>query len=433
MHRQVQQLELLFLLLTLLHPVQAALQRPIPTETGQLSGGTTKDNAISFFKGIPYAAPPTGPKRWRRPEPPTAWTGIRAATQFGPNCAQRIEPDTPLWTHEFRAHGPVSEDCLTLNIWTPAVAHNEKRPVLVFLHGGSNTTGSGAIDVLNGEGMARKGLVMVTLNYRLGIFGFFTHPDLSSESANHVSGNYGLLDQIAALQWLHRNIAAFGGDPDRITLAGQSAGAFDVSYLLISPLAKGLFQRAILESGGALPVRDMRTLNESEAAGLQFAATKSVEQLRTLSAADLLTATASFGAIADDYVIPATPIAKTDVPLLTGTNANEHLPSPLPWATASSQAYLYHFNHPLPGPNSAKFGAFHCAEMPYVLNNLSQSPRPFTPIDRRVAQTLSSYWANFAANGNPNGPGLPHWPQATLMQLGTNNHPTPTQTKSRHH
>jgi para-nitrobenzyl esterase len=431
MHRQVQQLALL--LLTLLHPLQAALQHPIPTETGQLSGGATKDDAISFYLGVPYAAPPTGPKRWRPPEPPTPSTGIRSATDFGPNCAQRIEPDTPLWTHEFRAHGPVSEDCLTLNIWTPAAGRHEKHPVLVFLHGGSNTTCSGSIDVLNGEGMARKGLVMVTFNYRLGIFGFFTHPDLSSESPNHVSGNYGLLDQIAALQWLHRNIANFGGDPDRITLAGQSAGAFDVSYLLISPLAKGLFHRAIMESGGALPIRDMRTLNDSEAAGLKLAATRSVQQLRTLSAADLLTATASFGVIADDYVIPTAPIAMTDIPVLTGTNANEHLPSPLPWATAAPHAYLYHFSHPLHGPNSVKFGAFHCAEMPYVLNNLSQSPRPFTPIDRRVAQILSSYWANFAANGDPNGPNLPHWPIATLMQLGVNNHPIPIQTKGHHH
>jgi para-nitrobenzyl esterase len=420
MHRNSQS-GALILLLAFLSPLQAALKQPVRVETGKLFGAATKDNAVTFFGGVPYAAAPIGSKRWRPPEPPVPWTGIRAAAKFGINCAQHDEPDTPLWTREFRAHGPSSEDCLTLNIWTPAAGPHEKRPVLVFLHGGSNTNGSGAIDVLNGEGMARKGLVMVTLNYRLGIFGFFAHSDLTAESSNHASGNYGLLDQIAALQWIHRNIAAFGGDPGRVTLAGQSAGAWDVSYLLISPLAKGLFHRAIMESGGAFGVHDMHTLSEAEADTTR----NNLRQMQTLTTADLLAATSAFLPIVDNYVIPASPSPPIEIPILAGTNANERLASPLPWISVAPQSYLYSFNHPLPGPNAARFGAFHCAEMPYVLNNLSRSPRPFTPLDRRVAQVLSSYWANFAANGDPNGPNLPHWPLATMMQLGVNNHPLP--------
>jgi para-nitrobenzyl esterase len=412
-------------LFLLVFSVLHAQAQPVRTESGLVSG--TRLPPITVFKGIPYAAPPTGLNRWQPPEPPPKWTGIRSATQFGPSCAQYIEADRQPWTHEFRAHGQVSEDCLFLNIWTPAANANAKLPVLVFLHGGSNVTGSGSIDVLSGEGLARRGVVMVTLNYRLGILGFLTHPDLTAESPRHVSGNYGLLDQIAALQWLRRNISAFGGDPSRITLAGQSAGAFDISCLILSPLAKGLFQRAIMESGGNPTSSDVPDLATSEAAGAKLPL--SPAQMRTTSWKQLLAIRFHSGPVIDGYVIDAG--TQNDIPILAGTNAGEN--SGVYWASerakgSTSHVYLYYFNRVLPGPESARWGAFHAAELPYVLNNLAKSDRPFTPVDRKVADTLSSYWINFATNADPDGPGLPHWPSAqeqpgTLMQLGANSHP----------
>ena len=214
----------LFLCAALSGPnLAAALKQPVPTESGLVTGAPATDKSITVFKGIPFAAAPVGGRRWRGPRPPARWQGVRVADHFGPGCIQTIVEEKKPWTHEFMAHGEVSEDCLFLNIWTAAATPQEKRPVFVFLHGGANTEGAGSIDAYNGEGLARKGVVMITINYRLGVFGFFTHPELTAESSHHTSGNYALLDQIAALEWVKSNIAAFGGDPDRVTVAGQSA------------------------------------------------------------------------------------------------------------------------------------------------------------------------------------------------------------------
>jgi para-nitrobenzyl esterase len=474
--------------------VPCALTKPVRTESGLVEGMHGTDKSITVFKGIPFAAPPIAAKRWRAPEAPHKWNGVRLADRFGANCVQTIVQEKKPWTYEFMAHGDVSEDCLFLNIWTAASSPTEKRPVFVYLHGGANTEGSGSIDAYDGEGLAHKGVVMITINYRLGVFGFFTHPELSKESPNHVSGNYALLDQIAALRWIQKNIAAFGGDPARVTVAGQSAGAADIASLITSPLAKGLFQRAIMESGGvAGGGGPPRTLAISEQDGLKFAAAKgahSLAELRTLSAKDVFTAIPNgprFGPVIDGYVLPATPKEifaagkQNDVPTLTGSNADENGASPNPktsvaqfktqaqrygdlsaeflkdypaasdddaaaranesardrarvvltqWAsaraaTAKTPAYVYFYNHVLPGPDAAQYGAFHTSEVPYVLNTLTRSDRPFTADDRRIAEMLSSYWANFAANGDPNGKGLPHWPStqeqpAMVMQIGDN-------------
>ena len=205
---------------------------------------------ITAFRGVPFAAPPVGDKRWRAPEPPVAWTGVRTAAAFGPSCIQRIVEESKPWTYEFMTHGAISEDCLFVNIWTAAKSGAERRPVLVYIYGGANTEGSGMVPVYDGEGLASKGLVVVNFNYRVGVLGFFAHPELSSEAAYHASGNYGLLDQIAAVKWVRENIAGFGGDPERITIAGQSAGGQGVHNLTASPLAKGTFHRAIIESSG---------------------------------------------------------------------------------------------------------------------------------------------------------------------------------------
>jgi len=189
-------------------PSAAAIQQPIKVKTGLVAGAAASDSSITVFKGIPYAAPPVGDLRWRAPRPPAAWQGVRKTDQFSASCVQNIVTERKPWTFEFMAHGEISEDCLYLNIWTPAKSAAAKRPVLLWMYGGGNVEGSASVPVYDGESLAKKGLVVVTINYRLGVFGFFTHPALTKES--DTSGNYGILDQVAALQWVRDNIAAFG-------------------------------------------------------------------------------------------------------------------------------------------------------------------------------------------------------------------------------
>ncbi|MDE3195386.1 MAG: carboxylesterase family protein [Acidobacteriota bacterium] len=473
---------------------QAAPLKPVKTEGGLLSGVPAANGTIVAYKGVPFAAPPVGDLRWKAPQPALKWNGVKAADRFGANCVQNIVDSRAPWTHEFMAHGETSEDCLYLNIWTPAAASREKRAVFVYLHGGANTEGSGSVPVYDGEGLASKGLVMVTVNYRLGVFGFFTHPELTRESAHNSSGNYALLDQLAALRWVHDNIAAFGGDPGRVTVAGQSAGAADIALLTVSPLAKGLFQREILESGGSSfsGFGGARPLAAQEAEGVKFAELKgahSLADLRALSAKDLFAPVKGaprFGPVLDGYVLQKSAKdafaagMENDVPTLAGSNADENGASPQPnvdaarfeaqakqrygsnaeaflklypasdpntsardqarvsilaWAaarqaTAKTPTYLYFWDHRLPGPESDKYGAFHTSEVPYVLNTLGKSDRAFTADDRRIADTLSSYWANFAKTGNPNGKGLPPWPSVTdkpdmVMEIGDKDAPVP--------
>ncbi|MDP9171671.1 MAG: carboxylesterase family protein, partial [Acidobacteriota bacterium] len=320
----------------------AGLSKPVRTGSGLVAGAPGKDKSITVFKGLPFAAAPIGNRRWRAPEAPLKWAGVRVADKFGANCIQTIVEEKKPWTHEFMAHGETSEDCLFLNIWTPAVSGSARHPVFVYLHGGANTEGSGSVASYNGEGLARKGVVMVTINYRLGVLGFFTHPELTKESANHVSGNYALLDQIAALEWVRKNIAAFGGDASRVTVAGQSAGASDIALLVNSPLGKGLFQRAIMESGGAPGGGGGRPLEMSEKDGIKFGELKgahSVADLRAMSWKDLVapvngTALPRFGPVIDGYVVKAGSI-QNDVPTLTGSNADENGASPNPKVTAA--------------------------------------------------------------------------------------------------
>src|SRR5215469_2755528 len=233
-------------------PLGAVIKQPLKVEGGQISGVPGKDTSILVFKGIPYAAPPVGDLRWRAPKPVLAWQGVRKADQFGNSCIQNIVTERKPWTYEFMTHTEINEDCLYLNVWTPAKSANERLPVYIYIHGGGNTEGSGAVPAYDGEGLAKKGIIVVTVNYRLGIFGFFTHPELTAESDVRASGNYALLDLIAALRWVHENIAAFGGNPNRVTIGGQSAGASNTHSLVASPLAKGLFQGAIAESGSSV-------------------------------------------------------------------------------------------------------------------------------------------------------------------------------------
>jgi para-nitrobenzyl esterase len=330
-------------------PLAAAIEKIVVTESGQVKGVSGTDPSITVFKGIPFAAPPVGNLRWRPPQPPLPQQGMIDAGSFGASCIQSIVPERKPWTYEFMTHGKISEDCLFLNVWTPAKSPSERRPVFFYIYGGGFSEGSGAVPVYDGEGLARKGLVVVTANYRIGVLGFLAHPELSKESDSKVSGNYGLLDQIAALRWVQKNIAAFGGDPHRVTIAGQSAGGMSVHSLIASPLAKGLFHRAIVQSGGSSVggggiALGVRTLADAEADGLKFAAlkgTNSLAELRDMSW-QKLTETAPtmeagkdgsffirFSPIVDGYLLPASVREimargkQNDVPVLTGVNAGE--------------------------------------------------------------------------------------------------------------
>jgi para-nitrobenzyl esterase len=317
-------------------PRATANNHTVRVTTGLLAGVDSTTPGVRVFKGIPYAAPPLGELRWRPPQPPLKWEGVRRADKFSDSCVQNLTRSRNPWTAEFMVQNQVSEDCLCLNVWTAAKAARERRPVLVWIHGGAFNEGSGEVAVYDGAALAKQGLIVVTINYRLGILGFFTHPDLSKESEHHASGNYGLLDTGAALQWVKQNIAAFGGDPNRVTIAGQSAGAAAVHALTASPLARRLFHRAIAESGSSVN-RSTRKLADAEQDGLKFAEAKkaSLKELRALPIKDL-TATGGprFSPVIDGWFLPAdnaTTFAQgkqNDVPTLTGLTADEGSAAP---------------------------------------------------------------------------------------------------------
>ncbi|HEY3706871.1 MAG TPA: carboxylesterase family protein [Terracidiphilus sp.] len=304
----------------------------VVTQGGKVSGVASDNGAVTSFKGIPFAAPPVGPLRWRAPQPAAPWTSVRKADHFGASCMQG--PNTPMgpWTKEYMYVTPASEDCLYLNIWTPKTAAAARLPVLVYIYGGGFTSGSGDVPVYDGTALAKTGMVVVTFNYRVGPFGFLAHPELTAQSDHHASGNYGLMDQIAALHWVQGNIGAFGGDPARVAIAGQSAGAMSVEDLLASPLAKGLFHAAIADSGIGGRGVPVRSLAEAEKAGAAWAAAKkadSLAALRALPAANVLGG-GQFSPIVDGWVVPDQPMMLTtsagrdnDVPVITGFQADD--------------------------------------------------------------------------------------------------------------
>jgi para-nitrobenzyl esterase len=487
--------------------LHAAGPSTVTSASGRLAGVSGRDAAVRAFKGIPYAAPPVGPRRWKEPEPAPAWTGVRAADRFAPACMQNVAGARLPWTDEFMHQGAVDEDCLYLNVWTTA-SRGARRPVFVYFYGGGFNEGSTSVAIYDGEALAKKGLVVVTVNYRVGVFGFLAHPELAAESPRAASGNYGLLDQVAALRWVQRNIAAFGGDPVNVTIAGQSAGAMSVYLLTASPRTRGLFHRAVVQSGpGALAsfgVGAARNLAQPRSpaaqAGVAFAKARgaaSLAALRARPARELLAPVAGappirFGPVVDGWLLTddvETVYAKgwqQDVPLLTGMNADEgsafggygkttvaafreqartrfgdrteaflalypaasdaeagtaqvrsardgalvalqQLASQRA-ATAKTPAFLYYFDRAIPWPEHPEYGAFHSGELPYVFGNLSLMKRPWTTVDRRLADLMTSYWARFATAGNPNAPGLPAWPAFTdaaprVMGLGEANRP----------
>ena len=324
-----------FALLTFVQVVAAQLRQvQLRTAYGVLEGVVSADGKVRTFKGIPYAAPPVGHLRWQPPQPAPSWTGVRKATEYAPRAMQgRIFDDMI-----FKDDGP-SEDCLYLNLWMPADSPEAKLPVMFWIHGGGFVAGSSSEPRQDAGNLSKKGVMVVSLNYRMGVFGFFAHPELTRESKHHASGNYGLLDQVAALQWVKDNIATFGGDPANVTIFGESAGSMSVSALMASPLARGLFDRAIGQSGACFSTnRPLQSLATSEEAGVTFAesafATSSLAALRAKPAQELLDASLkqprpSFSPNIDGYFLPADCHAiysggkQSHVSLLAGWNRDE--------------------------------------------------------------------------------------------------------------
>jgi para-nitrobenzyl esterase len=414
----------------------APAQPRVSADAGILEGRIDSASRVLVFEGIPYASAPVGELRWRPPQAPARWQGVRKADRLARNCMQRqVYGDIDAFA------AGVSEDCLYLNVWTQST--EGRRPVMVWIHGGGFFAGFGGEERHNGGRLTQKGAVVVTLNYRLGPFGFVAHPALTAESPHRASGNYGLLDQIAALQWVQRNIARFGGDPLRVTIFGESAGGMSVGALIASPLAKGLFQRAILESGvGMGPF--VQPLDTAEAVGIRVASALGVSgtnasaaaRLRAVNAGSVLAASFSVAGaprpihwpVVDSYVVPRSVDAAlarggaNAVPVIVGSNGDE--PSAAFGAPSRAfarlitargrPAYVYLFTRVGDDSVNRQRGAYHSAEITFAFGR----PRPLlesagrTAYDSTLAEAMSDYWVAFATTGDPNGrPSAGRWPR----------------------
>ena len=499
----------------------AMIPEQVRVDTGLLAGiVSTGQPSVRVFMGIPFAAPPLGENRWRAPQPAAKWDGVRKADAMGAPCIAGAPAQGRGGGGQGRggaapAAAPVqaapareparSEDCLYANVWTSANNANDRRPVMVWIYGGGFTGGSGGQAWYDGENMASKGPVIVTFNYRLGAFSFFAHPDLAKESGHSGSGNYGMMDAIAMLQWVKKNISAFGGDPNNVTIAGESAGANMIGALVGSPQAKGLFQRAIAESGGwmGLTLARMNPAAQAQENGAKAMAALGVKTIAELRAKPLaeLTGLASAGLVIDGYLIPEDLSLtfmngkQNAVDVLTGSNKDEAnfgicASAGLPglagrggaggvtfdafknnaqrrfgdaagaflklygvtsdadtqpaahiacadeinwnmrqWAAAQAKAgkkaYTYFFTRiPTQNGQPSPQGATHTAEISYAFNNpKGQANQTWNDVDTKLAATMSSYWVNFITSGDPNGSGLPTWPQyrdinSKVMVLG---------------
>jgi para-nitrobenzyl esterase len=469
----------------------AAVSDPVHVDTGSVAGIAGKDPSVRIYKGIPFATPPVGDLRWRAPQPAAKWEGVRMADQFGPTCAAgtggggggrggrggqgkggapKANPDQ---AKAAPPAGPMSsEDCLYLNVWTGAKSASDRLPVIVWNYGGGFTGGSGSIPGYDGEALAKRGAVVVTYNYRLGVFGFFAHPELTAESAHKASGNYGMMDLVATLKWVQKNIAAFGGDPKRVTIDGESAGAILVSAMVGSPEGKGLFVRAAAQSGAwmGLAIGKMTTLEQAETAGKTAAGTNSIAELRAMSTQDIgqnLRGVRA-GIIVDGWMVPqdeSITYAKgkqNDVDVLVGSNhdegtffgggnvtaeaaksnaqktygdlANEFLQLYPAGSDAEAAASglartrdevgwhmrtwaelqtkkgrkAYVYYFVHVPPGFGARGATHTAELPYMFGN-PPANGSWTSSDTELSSIMTAYWVNFAATGDPNGKGLPTW------------------------
>ncbi len=324
-----------FLIVLVSFSITAKAQNTVvQTANGKIQGSVNTEKTVRIFKGIPFAAPPVGDLRWKAPQAVQNWMGIKQCTSFLASPIQNKPQPFYCWSEEFIAQPePLNEDCLYLNVWTTAKAKSAKQPVFLWIYGGGLSSGSANCAIYDGEEMAKKGVIFVSINYRVGVLGFMAHPELTKESGYNASGNYGILDQVAALKWVQKNIAAFGGDPNNVTIAGQSAGAFSVTALIASPLAKGLFHKAIPQSGGLLANMMLsQNLAKAEEVGLNFmkkANANSIAELRKKSAEELQILSNNkeigrFGITLDGYTLPLDLMAHfkkglhNQTPVLTG-------------------------------------------------------------------------------------------------------------------
>ncbi len=447
---------------------QSGVPTPVvTTANGKLQGTSTQHDKLDIFRGIPYAAPPVGPLRWRAPQPAKPWKGVREATHFGAACVQKVarqEPEKSLKDY------PQSEDCLTLNVWRPAnVPANKPLPVMVWVHGGSFRFGAGSLGVYDGAELAKRGVIVVTLNYRLGLFGTFAYPGLAP--AGEPTGNFGLLDVIQALKWVNGNISAFGGDPHKVTLFGESAGGVSVAYLMTSPLAKGLFQQAIVESGGlAIPEFDPKTAEKVAHRVAGDLKAKSPADLRKLSAEairDANTAPAETMPFIDGTILPSklrdafTTGKAAAMPLIIGSNSAEAgffgprywkgfpddmgkdnwaklKPTCFDYGTQSDDAcaeqaaseffaglttramergasknapvYAYRFGWVPPEKRDSVRGAIHTSEIAYVYGHVAADPKA-DEASRKLSDDLANRWVAFAKTGVPDAGKKPDWPR----------------------
>mgnify|MGYP001825959627 FL=1 len=474
-----------FVALVLATPVLAA--DAIEVDGGLVEGTTLERSGVHLFRGIPFAAPPTGKLRWAPPAPVIPWKGIRRADSWGTHCMQGEMFGGPLVTRGER----MGEDCLYLNVWTPTTNPESRLPVFVVFHGGGFAAGSASEPRTDGEWFAERGMVVVAPNYRLGLFGFLGHPELSEESAGRGSGNYGMLDQVAALEWVRDNIAAFGGDPDNVTINGESAGSMSVSAHMVSPLSKHLVHKGIGQSGAFFPSPDTALaadpLERKESDGLKFAGSvgaDTIEELRAMPAEALLSAVMSqsggwgYGPGIDGYFLER-PVAasyaageQANIPLLAGWTSSElgmaialdpkkptrdsfrkalqetfgpewksaaevypggseeellqsaadyasdMFISYATWkwieehaATSEAPIYRYRFDRTIPGDPASAFGAIHASDIEYSFNTLDSKPAGWQEADREVAEIMARAFANFILSGDPNGDGVPAWPE----------------------
>lgn len=407
----------------------------IQLKQGKIEGRLSQDGRTKLFFGVPYAQPPVGPLRFKRPQEKAPWQGTLPCKSFGPRCPQADLASMDFYGKEFYDDmvPPCDEDCLYLNIWAPAESAGPL-PVLFWIHGGAFMHGCGSEKEFDGEGFAQKGVILVTINYRVNAFGFFAHPALEAETPEGVSGNYGILDQIFALKWVKENISAFGGDPGRITLCGQSAGCMSVEAIISSPLTTGMAAGAILQSGTGLPPRrSIPTREEMQATSqklMDHLGLSTIAQLRETPAQALMAAAYAaqeggrlcWRPHVDGWLLPA----QTDdlaekgalhhIPYMIGCTGDDIGGGVLQAGTGAwcenlqkqglGPVYRYFFDRKLPGDAA---GSFHSSELWYVFETLPRCWRPWEERDYAISRTMSSYWANFAKQGDPNGPGLPRW------------------------
>ena len=412
----------------------------VKVEGGYLQGTPSTSGQVTVFRGIPYAAPPVGELRWKRPQPVVKWEGIRMADTFGPICWQLGNAVGTFYGNEFywKDQPQQSEDCLYLNVWTRTKAvrrPKKKLPVAFWVHGGAYINGYGHEITMDGDAWARRGVILVTINYRLGIYGFLAHPELTAESADGTSGNYGTYDQVAALKWVHENIAQFGGDPDNITVLGQSAGAASIKNLVSSPLSKGLIRNAIIQSGGGISENAGSTngQQQTEETGKAFMdkyGYTTLKAMRAIPAEELLWLFKADGAgkfrphidgvlLQESFDNAARNHHLSDADYMIGSTLDDIRPMTkqidafcfLRDSLDHRPAYQYLFARKLPGTHD---GAFHSAELWYMFHTLDRSWRPMTEADYRLADEMMDCWTNFAKYGNPNGKGRTHWQPFTL-------------------